>query len=209
MSMLICLPMLTVGCSSAETGEVEGVMSEYPEWITTENNTYTDEDGSAVIYVVGVASAGRNPAMRWDAARNNGLVNISRILNTHVRAMFTSYARECGDFYDEDTLSSIRNDEQVSRTLSESFISGAITINKYLTNDKKEAYVLMRLDLNNEMLQRMSDKAKSAVREHFAAKVQAQTDEALSKMDAASKELKQELSGAPPAPAVVKEAETK
>ncbi|MBU0754037.1 MAG: hypothetical protein KJ645_02790, partial [Planctomycetes bacterium] len=174
---------------------------EYPDWISTENNTYTDEDGGHVIYCVGVAAAGKNPAMRWDTAKNNALLNISRILNVHIRGMFTAYAREAGDFYDEATLSSIQNNEQVSRSLTESFISGAICINKYLTKDKKEAYVLFRLDLDNDMLQTMSDRAKAAVRENFAAKVKAQTDEALNKMDEAATALRADLAGAPPVPA--------
>ena len=201
------LPVFFIGCASAEYGDVEGAMEDYPEWITTENNTYADDDGSPVIYAVGVAQAGRNPAMMWDAAKTNAQVNLSRVLNTHVRAMFTSYAREAGDFYDEDTLSSIRNDEQVVRTLSESFLSGAIGINKYLTNDRKEAYVLMKLNLDNEMLQKMSDRAKASVREHFAAKVKAQTDEALANMDKASADLKRELAGLPQVPETIKEAD--
>lgn len=204
--MMVLAPVLLVSCSSDEYGKVEGPMADYPEWITTENNTYND-DGTPVIFAVGAVSVGRNPAMMWDAARNNALVNISRILNTHVRAMFTSYAREAGDYYDEDTLSSIRNDEQVSRTLTESFISGAVTVNKYLTKDGKTAYVLMKLDLNNKTLQALADKAKAAVREHFAAKVKAQTEEALAKMDQAAAALKADLGTVPPAPAAVKKEE--
>ena len=208
-ALLILSPCLLVSCSSSkEYGKVEGPMADYPEWITTENNTYND-DGTPVIFSVGAASVGRNPAMMWDAAKNNALVNISRILNTHVRAMFTSYAREAGDFYDEDTLSSIRNDEQVSRTLTESFISGAVTVNKYLTKDGKTAYVLMKLDLNNKTLQALADKAKAAVREHFAAKVKAQTEEALAKMDQAAAALKAELTTTPPVPAATKAADKK
>jgi hypothetical protein len=179
----------------------------YPDWMNIESDTYKYEDGSAVIYAVGVASAGRNPRMMWDAAKTNALVNLSRVLNTHVRAMFTSYAREAGDFYDEDTLSSIRNDEQVVRTLSESFLSGAIAINKDLTGDRKEAYILMKLNLDNEMLQKMSDRAKASVREHFAAKVKAQTDEALANMDKASADLKRELAGLPPIPETIMKAD--
>jgi len=167
---VMMIALMFAGCAGPEKGEVTGGMSEYPDWVSTENNTYND-DGSAVIFCVGTAAAGRNPAMRWDSAKNNAIINISRILNTHVRAMFTTYAREAGDFYDEDTLSSIRNDEQVGRSLTESFISGAISVNRFLTEDKKEAYVLMRLDLDNKMLQMMSDRAKKAVRENFAAKV--------------------------------------
>jgi len=197
---VMMIALMFAGCAGPEKGEVTGGMSEYPDWVSTENNTYND-DGSAVIFCVGTAAAGRNPAMRWDSAKNNAIINISRILNTHVRAMFTTYAREAGDFYDEDTLSSIRNDEQVGRSLTESFISGAISVNRFLTEDKKEAYVLMRLDLDNKMLQMMSDRAKKAVRENFAAKVKEQTDEALSRMDAASKDLKSELMGSPAAPA--------
>jgi hypothetical protein len=205
LGFLMCSPLFFAGCA-AEKGEVVGAMEAYPDWVSTENNTYTDDDGDHVIYCVGVAAAGRNPQMRWDTAKNNALVNISRILNTHVRAMFTGYAREAGDFYDEATLSSIQNNEQVSRTLSESFLSGAITINKYMTQDKKEAYVLMRLDLDNDLLQTMSDRAKAAVRENFAAKVKAQTEEALAKMDAASAALKAELTGAPPVPTAAADA---
>ena len=206
LSLILGFPVFFIGCSSGDYGKVEGPMADLPEWVTTENNTYSD-DGSPVIYAVGVAQMGLNPQMGWDSAKTNALVNISRVLNTHVRAMFTAYAREAGDFYDEATLSSIRNDENVSRTLSESFVSGVITINKYMTPDRKTAYVLMRLDLDNELLQTLSDRAKNSVREHFAAKVQAQTDEAVAKMDAASADLKRELAGLPPAPEDIKDAE--
>ena len=206
LSLMIGLPVFFMACSSGEYGKVEGPMADYPEWITTENNTYSD-DGSPVIFAVGTTVVGRNPQMIWNSARQDALVNISRVLNTHVRAMFTAYAREAGDFYDEDTLSSIRNDEQVSRSLTESFISGATTVNKYITPDNKTAYLLMKLDLDNDLLQKMSDKAKASVREHFAAKVKEQTEEALARMDKAASELKQELAGVPPAPAAVKDAE--
>jgi hypothetical protein len=200
-TLIVGLPCFFMGCA-AEKGEVTGPMEEYPDWVSTENNTYTDEDGDSVIYAVGVAAAGRNPAMRWDSAKTNARQNISSILNTHVRSMFTAYAREAGDFYDEATLSSIQNNEQITRTLTESFQSGAITINKYLTPDRKEAYVLMRLDLDNKMLQTLADRAKAAIRANFAAQVKEQTDEALNAMDKASAALKSELSGAPAAPAV-------
>lgn len=199
--MLTLMFLVTVGCGSPERGEVEGVMDQYPEWVATENNTYTDEDGSQVIYAVGSTTVGRNISMVWNTAKNDAMAQISRTLNTHVRTMFTAYAREAGDFYDEATQSSIQNNEQVTRSLSESFISGAITINKFMTKDRKEAYVLMRLDLDNKMLQTMSDRAKAAVRENFAAKVKAQTEEALAKMDAAAASLKNDLAGSPPAPA--------
>jgi hypothetical protein len=200
-AMVLGLPCVFMGCA-AEKGEVTGPMEDYPDWVSTENNTYTDEDGDQVIYVVGVAAAGRNPAMRWDTAKANARTQISNILSVHVRNMFTAYAREAGDFYDEDTLSSIQNNEQITRTLSESFQSGGITINKFLTPDRKEAYVLMRLDLDNKMLQTLADRAKAAIRANFAAKVKEQTDEALNAMDKASAELKQELAGAPVAPSI-------
>lgn len=193
--LIVGLPLL--GCASDTMEVPEGPMQEYPEWVSTENNTFVDDEGQAVIYVVGVANAGKNPAMRWDSAENNARVKISRIMNTHVRGMFTSYAREAGDFYDEATLSSIRNDEQVSRTLTEAYVSGAVIVNKYLTPNMQEAYVLMKLDLNNDLLQQMSDKAKYYVREHFAAKVKAETDKALEAMDKAAMELKKDLAPLP------------
>ena len=193
--LLIGLPFF--GCASDKMEVSEGPMQDYPDWISTENNTYVDDEGQAIIYVVGAANAGRNPAMRWDSAKHNALLNLSRIMNTHVRGMFTSYAREAGDFYDEATLSSIRNDESVSRSLTEAYISGAVIVNKYLTENMKEAYVLMKLDLNNDMLQNMSDKAKYYVREHFAAKVKEETDKALEAMDKAAMELKKDLMPVP------------
>lgn len=198
------VPLVFIGCASDDVVEDGdgGTLGNLPKWVRTANNTYTDDDGSSVIYVVGIAKVGPDPAMTASMSENDATMKMSRILNTHVKTMFTSYARVAGDYYDEATLSSIRDDEQVARSLSESFVSGLTPVNRF--ENLNAHYVLMKLDLDNKMLQRLNDNAKRAVREHFAKKIKVQREEALNKMDEASAALKKDLSACDPVPDTVK-----
>jgi len=195
--MAMLSPVVFIGCAGDDGVVDDGdgdTLGNLPKWVRVANSTYADDDGSSVIYVVGIAKVGPDPSMTANMAENDGIVKMSRVLNTHVRTMFTSYARVAGDYYDEATLSAFRDTEQVSRSLSESFVSGLRPVNRY--ENENAHYVLMKLDLDNQLLERLNDSAKKYVRDRFAKKIKVQREEAVNKMDEASAALKKELAAA-------------
>lgn len=178
--------------------ELETLQNNVPDWVNMGYETYIEEDGSISIYAAGMATPGRTADVLWDSAKVVGTKNIMQIMDMHVKSLFTTYAREAGEFYDEATKDLIRNNEQSFRIVSESFKEDILTIAKYHSEDGKQAHVLMRLDMTDQLMQNMIERSKEEVRKNFI--VKAHSDEALAPMDSAVRELGRELSEGPPVP---------
>jgi|GEM_PF-2371285 len=193
--LIILLPCFFLGCASSSDQRVaDPKRPDYPNWFFQEGGVFKDEATNQVVYAVGTARQGPNLATTRDMARNNGRVEIGRILGAHIQSMITQYAQRAGDYYQPETFSDTENFENISRNLSEAYISGSYVIDSFFADFDNSFAVLMRLDLEmSDLLSRV----KSAVRENYAAKMKEKTEAALNAMDDAFATQDQRLRGSP------------
>ena len=129
--LLVVIPasfLVLAGCSGdGEKVPQTGLFAGMPDWVMNEGNTY--RDGGAVVYcAMGSARITPNISMTMSTAEAQARRKLASILNTHVRAMFTSFSQEAGNLYDEASLSSVQNNEEVFRQLTEASVNGAVVV---------------------------------------------------------------------------------
>lgn len=179
------VPFFFVGCASNDAANMDSAdkggsaRADYPDWFFEDGGVFKDEGGQ-VIYAMGLSRQGPNLQTTRDIAKQAARSEIARILGSHLQGMISTYTQRASDFYDPDTFSDTENFENVTRNLSEAFVSGSYQIDSFFADADKSFCVLMRLDLRQADI--IKDAQKS-MRESYATKMQDQQTQALANMD--------------------------
>ncbi|MFT7463637.1 MAG: hypothetical protein ACI9EF_001983 [Pseudohongiellaceae bacterium] len=195
LSVAALLPFFLAGCSSPSAEKGGESRADYPDWYFQGGGMFK-EDGGEVIYAVGIARQGPSVNTTRDIARQNARAEITRILGSHMQGMITTYTQRAGDYYEPDTFSDVENFENVTRNLSESFLSGSHQVDAFYAVADDSFCVLMRLDLKQSDI---IEQAKKSMRENFSTKMRDQQTKALGNMDDAFAEQDARLAGVPAA----------
>lgn len=195
LSAAALLPFFIVGCSSTAAEKGGDARSNYPAWFFEEGGVFKDE-GKQVIYAMGTSRQGPNLSTTREIARQGARAEISRILGSHMQGMISTYAQRAGDYYDPDTFSDTENFENVTRNLSEAFLSGSYQVDAFFADADDSFCVLMRLDLAQADI---INNAKKGMRDNFATKMRDQQTKALANMDDAFAAQDARIAGVPKA----------
>ena len=195
LSVAVLAPMFVVGCASTAAEKGGDSRGDYPSWFFEEGGVFKEE-GSHVIYAMGIARQGPSVGTTRDIARQNARSEITRILGSHMQGMITTYAQRAGDYYEPDTFSDTENFENVTRNLSEAFLAGSYQVDAFYADADDSFCVLMRLDLKQTEI---INAAKKGMRDNYATKMREQQTKALANMDDAFAAQDERMAGVPEA----------
>jgi len=170
------------GCASA--GKV-------PEWVVKGSGAYPGDKGDAV-YAVGIAAPDPDISAQTDKALNDGLSELARIMNVYVAELAKHFVRTHQGFFrhDETHASSVDFFQQAGKQVTgatlrnSSRIDSWVDINGLRGSYSRDAmYVLMMLPLDGEFYDIAQEQYKAVLRQHEAALLKVQTEEALKALD--------------------------
>jgi len=157
--LVLSLGLALIGCASKAS---VGSASDVPPWL----NDVPPED---VLWGIGIAKQS-SPSMSQTTAESRGRTAIARQISTKVQAMFTDYNLDAGNVKNQAN-SSLQED--VSRQITDTTISGASVIKRWKGNDgswwllvemkKADAKKQMASILGNEEAQYAQFKAQQAL----------------------------------------------
>ncbi len=166
---VVLVPLGLGACSSASVTDEQHhprpstISEEAPRWVFDASTGWNEEEQPFVYYATGRAPIHLNMNLAEENAKADALADVQSFLETSIERLNESWAQESGNLLDKGALSSLFNDEILTRQLISGSLSGARVIGKW--NDTRDYFVWVRYNAEDAFLGSYSKNVAAKLKE--------------------------------------------